>query len=86
MNEVAAVVDRIVDGEHVVLLVGPTERERIVPRSLLPPDVREGVWLRLTCDGDRLVHAVIDTERTAAARERIAAKMELLRRRGRPPQ
>lgn len=86
MQEVTAVVDRIVDGEHVVLLIEPSEREWIVPRSLLPDDVREGVWLRITCEGDRLVRVVIDNERTDAARQRIEAKLALLRQRGRPRQ
>lgn len=84
MQEVEAVVDRIVDGEHVVLLVGPSEREWIVPRSLLPEGLREGLWLRITCEGDRLARAVVDNDRTDAASRRIEAKLNLLRQRGRP--
>jgi len=78
-----AVVDRIVDGVHVVLLVGPEEEERVVPRSLLPEGVREGTWLKVRFEGDLLVWAVIDEEATKAAAERVAAKLEQLRRRGR---
>lgn len=77
-----AVVDRIVDGEHVVLLVGSDEVERIVPRSELPVDVREGLWLRVHFKGDKLVTVVVDEQATAEARQRISSKMDLLRRRG----
>lgn len=80
----SAVIDRIVDGTHAVLLVGPDEVERIVPRRTLPADVREGTWLKVRFRGDCLVDAVIDTEATEAAAQRITAKMDLLRQRGRP--
>lgn len=79
----SAVVDRIVDGVHVVLLVGPEEEERVVPKSSLPEGVAEGTWLKVRFEGDELVWAVIDEEATQVARERMAAKMERLRRRGR---
>lgn len=77
-----AVVDRIVDGKHVVLLVGPDEVERIVERSLLPEDIAEGTWLKVEFDGDQLVSAVIDEAATAEAAQRVADKLALLRRRG----
>ncbi len=82
--EERAVIDRIVDGEHAVLLVGPEEEERIVPRSCLPPEAKEGVWLLVTFDDDRLLQARIDHEATDRAAERIVSKLERLRRRGRP--
>lgn len=79
----SAVVDRIVDGTHVVLLVGPDEVERIIPRRELPVAVREGTWLKVRFRGECLVEAVIDTEAAEAAARRITAKMDLLRQRGR---
>lgn len=78
-----AVVDRVVDGQHVVLLVGEHEVERIVARSLLPEGIKEGMWLKVVFDGDTLVWAVVDEEATAAAQQRVAAKLEQLRQRGR---
>lgn len=78
-----AVVDRVVDGQHVVLLVGEQEVERIVARSLLPEGIKEGTWLKVVFDGDALVWAVIDEEATAAAQQRVAAKLEQLRQRSR---
>lgn len=35
-----AVIDRIEDGQHAVLLVGEEEREQIVPVAALPPRVQ----------------------------------------------
>lgn len=79
----SAVIDRIVDGTHAVLLVGPDEVERVVPRRELPADAREGTWLKVRFHGDCLIDAVVDKEATEAAARRIHAKMELLRQRGR---
>lgn len=76
-------VDRIVDHEHVVLLVGE-EIEHVVPRALLPEAITEGIWLRVVFEGDRLVSAVIDSEATERVRKRIESKLNQLRRRGRP--
>lgn len=77
-----AVVDRIVDGLHAVLLVGESEEERIVPLASLPEGVREGMWLEVRFDGETLVEAEIDHEETERVKKRIAAKLEALRRRG----
>lgn len=77
-----AVVDRIVDGHTAVLLVGEDEREMLVSVDDLPDGAREGAWLRVMGDPPRLE---LDLEETARVRERIAGKLELLRRRGRSP-
>lgn len=84
MSRLSAVVDRIVDGEVAVLLVGPEEVERIVPLAALPKGVREGMWLFVTFTGDELTHAEIDAAGTTEARKRITEKMRLLRERRRP--
>jgi hypothetical protein len=76
------VVDRIVDGAFAVLLVGEAESERIEPVDLLPEGTVAGDWLRVRYRGDALVEATPDAEATDQARERIAAKLALLRRRG----
>jgi len=78
-----AVIDRIVDGKHAVLLVGEQEVERIVPVEMLPNGAREGTWLTVSFRDDQLVHAEIDVGRTEAVRERIADKLNRLRARGR---
>jgi len=77
-----AVIDRIVDGRHVVLLVGEGEVERIVGLDSLPQGVREGMWLWVRFEGERLVEAEIDREETEKAAARIKEKLEALRRRG----
>lgn len=78
-----AVVDRIVDKRHAVLLVGESEVEKIVPVDNLPPGAGEGTWLRVEFEGDELVAAEVDAEETARVKARITAKMERLRQRGR---
>ena len=78
-----AVVDRIVDKKHAVILVGENEIEKIVSVENLPSGAGEGTWLRVEFEEDELVTAEIDAEETARVKARITAKMERLRQRGR---
>jgi prophage tail gpP-like protein len=80
-----AVIDRIVDGRHAVLIVGEDERQVVVPATSLPAAAGEGTWLRVRFDGDTLLDARIDREETERVRQRVSAKMEQLRQRGRGP-
>jgi predicted O-methyltransferase YrrM len=82
MNE-KAVIDRIVDGRHAVLLVGEAETERVVPVDQLPAGAREGAWLRVRFEGDQLVESALDPEETERARQRVGDKMAQLRARPR---
>jgi hypothetical protein len=67
-----AVIDRIEDGLHAVLLVGPDEVELVVDATLLPVGAAEGDWLR--------VGFVVDQERTDARRADLEDRMEQIRR------
>lgn len=81
-DEERAVVDRIVDGTHAVLLVGDEETEQVVPAERLPATAREGTWLHVTRDDTgRIVEMEVDEAATEEAQERIASKIEQLRRR-----
>ena len=79
-----AVIDRFEEG-FAVLLVGTKERQINVPRAQLPRGAREGHWLQVELDGDRFTSMEIDEEETAKAKERIAGKLDLLRKRGKRP-
>jgi len=74
-----AVIDRF-EGNNAVLSVGEENRQIVVPRKSLPKGIREGVWLQVEVEGDQLISAEIDEEETARMRERIAEKLERLRR------
>jgi hypothetical protein len=76
-----AVVDRIVDGKHAVLLVGDQEIEKVIPSSKLPDEITEGTWIRVEFNGNDLVAIEADQEETSKTKERIKSKMELLRQR-----
>lgn len=79
-----AVLDRIEDAQHAVLLVGdPPEYEFVVSIQRLPEGARAGHWLRVTIDSDQLVSATIDEQATEAAKRRVGSKMEQLQRRSR---
>ena len=74
-----AVIDRF-EGDVAVLLVGDHERRVNVPRRDLPRGAKEGTWLQVELDGDRVVSATIDQEETERARRRIAEKLERLKK------
>jgi hypothetical protein len=74
-----AVIDRF-EGNKAVLSVGEENKQMIVLRKSLPKGIREGVWLQVEIEGDKLISAVIDEEETARIKERIAEKLEQLRR------
>jgi hypothetical protein len=77
-----AVVDRIVDGQHAVLLINDS-LELVVPATELPDGASEGSWLRVTIRGNTLVNAALDAEKTSQMAADVHEKMERLRTRGR---
>lgn len=78
-----AVIDRIVDGEHAVLLVGEEEREMVVPMTSMPAEAREGMWLQIEFNGEKIISVELDEDTTTVQKDRIQKKMALLRERGR---
>ncbi len=78
-----AVLDRIVDGAHAVLLLGDEEREVVVPVNSLPSGTTEGTWLLVRFEGEQLVEAVADASETERVRRRVENKMQRLKARGR---
>jgi hypothetical protein len=74
-----AVIDRF-EGDKAVLLVGEEEDKLIVPRASLPPGVKEGQWLQVDVEDDRILAAALDEDETIKAKKRIAEKLARLRR------
>jgi hypothetical protein len=73
-----AVVDRF-EEELAVILVGEEEEKLVVPRSSLPSGTKEGHWLKVEIEDDRLISAIIDEDETNQAKIRIAEKLAKLR-------
>lgn len=84
--EVAAVVDRIEDGEVAVLSLGDGKRTLDLPLSRLPAGTAGGDHLRLTFDGEpsaeNLKRAVADRQSRADAEDRVRKFQERLSQRG----
>lgn len=76
-----AVVDRIIDGKHVVLLVGNQELEKVIALDKLPDGVIEGSWLKVEFKGSDLVTIEVDQEETDKTKKRISSKIDMLRER-----
>lgn len=72
-----AVVDRIVDGQA-VLLVGESETEHHVEASSLPDGATEGAWLLVSAGSWEIVG--VDEAGAAAKRNELSGRMEKLRR------
>lgn len=80
---VRAVLDRIVDKETAVILVGEQELPFYLPVDKLPEGAREGSVLRVEIEGKIISSVFIDQESEKLARARINRKMDMLRKRGR---
>ena len=77
-----AVIDRIVDGQYAVLLVGGDEREVILPANQLPQEASPGTWLQVEVYDDVVTQITVDPEETETTQRRIRGKLALLRERG----
>ncbi|PIB54588.1 DUF3006 domain-containing protein, partial [Pseudomonas sp. 2822-17] len=77
-----AVIDRIVEGKHAVVLIGEDEVEKIVPIELISDNVNEGDWIEIKIDNDgNIISIEQDTQSTKGTKQRVKNKMELLRKR-----
>jgi hypothetical protein len=74
-----AVIDRF-EGKYAILIVGEDERRINVPRKVLPKKAREGLWLQVEIRDGEVCDITIDDQETERARQRIAEKLERLRR------
>jgi len=74
-----AVIDRF-EGNMAVLSLKDGQEQLVIPRKTLPHGVKEGHWLQVEVVDGKLVSAIIDEEETAKAKQRIAEKLEKLRR------
>jgi hypothetical protein len=74
-----AVIDRF-EGEYAILIVGEEERRFNVPRKLFPKRAKEGLWLQVEIRDGEVCDITIDDQETERARQRIAEKLERLRR------
>ena len=84
--EVAAVVDRIEDGDVAVLSLRDGKQTLDLPLSRLPEGIRDGDHLRLTFDGEpsekTLKRAAKDRQSRADAEERVRKLQERLEKSG----
>jgi hypothetical protein len=54
--------DRVVDREHVVLLIGKSEEQLIVNFHQLPKGAAEGSWLKIRREAEEVVYMEFDQE------------------------
>jgi hypothetical protein len=73
-----AVLDRVVDGVAATLLVGPDERELLLPADTLPGAATDGSWLILDTLG-RV--AALDEEFTEQRRQALHERLAAIRQR-----
>ncbi|HHU62296.1 MAG: DUF3006 domain-containing protein [Bacillota bacterium] len=73
-----AVIDRIVDGKIAVLLVGEEQRQLNVPIKDLPSGIREGLWLKILLQDEKVLKVETDLDKTEEMKKRISAKRALL--------
>lgn len=64
-----------------MLLLEDGQEEITVPISKLPPGSQEGSWLLVVLQGNELISAELDPQKTEEVKERIAKKRALLLKR-----
>lgn len=77
-----AVIDRIEDGKHAVLLLEPDEKEMLIQLERLPKGIKPGYWLEVTLQDGEIKYMTLLTEETEARERLLAEKMSLLRTSG----
>lgn len=75
-----AVLDRIVDNEYAVLLLGETEEERIIPLMQMPDGAKEGLKYKLTFSLNEIVKIEAISEESMKS-EALNDKLTMLRNR-----
>ncbi|OIJ13789.1 hypothetical protein BKP35_08390 [Anaerobacillus arseniciselenatis] len=78
-----AVIDRFVDGELAVLLVGEEEKEYNVPIKDLPQGAKEGSIVNVTITDGTIVALQLLLEETNAQQNRMNEKLNQLKSRKR---
>lgn len=76
-----AVIDRIEDGKHAVLILNGNGEQKVISVDDLPAGADEGTWLQVEFDGDDITSIIIDEEETGKRSERISSKMDELKKR-----
>jgi transcriptional regulator of NAD metabolism len=74
-----AVIDRF-EGDKAVLAVGEEQDRLVVLRSFLPKGAKEGDWLKVDVEDDRVISVALDPNETASAKNRIVDKLARLRK------
>jgi len=77
-----AVVDRINDGKHAVILAEEIKREFVLSLAEIDESLREGLWLELTLDEDDKIIAIqVDEVLTSQKQTKVSDVMAQLRKR-----
>lgn len=75
-----AVVDRIVDGNTAVLLVGPEGTELHLPAEALPDGATDGTWVVLDLEEPDPAVTAIDHELTDTRAQHLSARLARIRK------
>lgn len=78
-----AVIDRIVDGEHAVILVGNEEQEIVYPAKELPPAAEEGSVLQVIFINGVIEQIELNETDTEQTRKSVMEQMKRLINRNR---
>ena len=73
-----AVIDRF-EGDVAVLLLQEGEKHLNAPRAALPPGAKEGDWLKVELQGEKVIKAELDPAETAARRQKAIDLLNKLR-------
>lgn len=83
METIKAVLDRIVDQQHAVILAETIGEDYIVPVDRLPSGAQEGSWLLVDCSDGEVVNITLDSHTTASREKEVAETLNRLKKKSR---
>ncbi len=76
-----AVIDRY-EGDYAVIVFEENDKKINYPKNNLPKGSKEGDWLLIDFQGDKIIKVSLDYQSKEDAKKRIAEKLEKLRNKG----
>jgi hypothetical protein len=79
-----AVIDRI-EGDLAIIFLADNQRHFNYPKKELPKGAKEGDWLLVNVQGEKIVKITLDANSKGEATHRIAEKLDKLRHQNKLP-
>ncbi|PYZ91941.1 hypothetical protein CR194_17215 [Salipaludibacillus keqinensis] len=74
------VIDRMEDNQYAVILAETEGKEFVVNRGELPDGAKEGTWLHLILENEKVINMTIDHDKTMAQKTKIKNQLARIKK------